>query len=753
MPKRSFSLDSGLCVSAELIANSSVHTGGVQECFLAVLGTCCSMLDHGESGVGKSSLCSRFIHPGVDTWQELGHDHSHWLSQIDFSEAEINGDHFVYFGAAKRQCRHVEKGSRSERAAAAVQLKVHVTEHTVFVDDSRGRPFPGAGDYTSRSTSSVVQSQTSGKASYSCRSRLGISAGQGCERVMCEHPKFPDKYSKRAAGVDGYLFVLDPSKSAGLRQKQWQVFAECWENLPARKRDKCAIALSKCDAVVQKLALYKAFNIVSFFQQEKPTPRKGKKIVKFHDCPGKLAIRCGKCIVPVFLTSATQNCGVDVPFLYLAKACLQLPGLRLSPVTWPDLIRDKQQLDQNSLLSANSYLKKSVTTHTAQWDQLKLEVFDDPRMASCRRRHGLDVCRSLFRSHLVHLTIPAAERRLKQDIANKVVHGIVQFDPTRKSKQMRSYLTELAQSHPDLRLSTVEKKRHDICAPCRTAVNEHTPTSTPVMDSTVHSDTPSPNIDLAQSSNVLSTERDSDWSSTWPATAPTPSNEQAADMHHNSGSLMNSKAVSEGCPESTDAVESRAPVAMAPAVATHVHHPPGYEHISAAGQCKYGQSRDSENDGEDEYGYLSDELLEQICIPLSAAYPATFQHMSDLTTCSKDRCQAWEHQHKAVVSSESSGESSSGGSISSDDGSTTSEADKSSGESNHTTSVGPTKVNALSGQWKTKSDTSLQPARVAQYAKSKPKLYQRLRIFSKSKQYIQLDPLPENHELPPAMHI
>lgn len=77
-------------------------------------------------GVGKSSLCNRFIRPLTDDYFI---DHISVLSQSDFSGRVVNNDHFLYWGEVKKTS---EEG---------VDNNFHVVEQTEFVDDATFQPF------------------------------------------------------------------------------------------------------------------------------------------------------------------------------------------------------------------------------------------------------------------------------------------------------------------------------------------------------------------------------------------------------------------------------------------------------------------------------------------------------------------------------------------------------------------------------------------------------------------------------------
>eukprot|EP00117_Sycon_ciliatum_P046872 scpid42834/ scgid33526/ len=255
---------------------------------------------------------------------------------------------------------------------------------------------------------------------YTCRSRLGqhtphtqssklLSAA--CSREL---GPFPKAYSSHGEGVDGYLFVLDPSKSSACRQCQWKVFTHCWRKIPDKKKKHgCAIVLTKCDLLPNDFDLNgKNISIVKLFQGEAPTGTGSQtaSAQTFQDCPGKLAISCGKHQVPVFLASAECCYGVDMPFVYLAHRTLKVFGRPSLPMTRAQLVQIKQRKQHEMLRSFNQFLKRRVTEHRITWSNVWPVDHDDETAERTREMWrsvlGSAVLEAVFNSHIRRIEQP-----------------------------------------------------------------------------------------------------------------------------------------------------------------------------------------------------------------------------------------------------------------------------------------------------------------------------------------------------------
>ena len=417
---------------------------------------CCADMQSGAEGVGKSSLCTRFVHPDVDDWKELGKDHSHFLSQADFQEPEINGDQFLYYGVGRRDHYSMQSGGLTGKGQAGLTgkgqagLSMHIIEHTAFVDDSTGRQYPANGPYSCRATSVSVSSRNAGKLPYSCRSHLGESTSDSGGQDSRRRSAFPKDFAKsqiKDPGVHGYIFVMDPTANEQCRQKQWALWEECWSKVPAsrKKESCCAIVLAKCDQVQEaEASLQKTFRVVEHF-----TCGSGTK-TDFKDEIDKNAVRCGKISVPVFFTSAEGHVGVDLPFVYLSHKVLGLPGRPIGPVSWKVAVKMKQKQEEMSLAAATAFLKEYVTKHTQTLSELS-SLYNNTVMDMFRSIHGDAECKVAFKSRLMALMVVAS----RCDVTAH--HGNGNTAPAVKAAQystfneaMKQRLLAMIRDHPDL---------------------------------------------------------------------------------------------------------------------------------------------------------------------------------------------------------------------------------------------------------------------------------------------------------------
>ncbi|XP_045030990.1 rho GTPase-activating protein 190-like [Daphnia magna] len=95
---------------------------------VAVVGLAGTEKERGQSGLGKSCLCNRFIKSLADDYHV---EHISVLSQTDFSGRVINNDHFLYWGDTTKQ------------ADDGVEYHFHLVEQTEFIDDASFQPFKG----------------------------------------------------------------------------------------------------------------------------------------------------------------------------------------------------------------------------------------------------------------------------------------------------------------------------------------------------------------------------------------------------------------------------------------------------------------------------------------------------------------------------------------------------------------------------------------------------------------------------------
>ena len=434
-------------------------------CCLAVLGLSSAEIP-GEGpvqGVGKSCLCSRFVRPRMDEWQENGRDHSVLVSQEEFLGPEINRDHFLLFGETKRGIQAASAG------CTEVQISFQIAEHTTFVDRDIQCPFPCEQKYSTRATSESLH--TRDKSIYVCHSLVGTNAMRGTE-FQVPLPS-PDPAAGKSIGIDGYIYVLDPTTSVEIRLHQWLLWEECWTALAADRRGRCGLVLSKCEQITDgERILDGTFNLVEYFtvgHDNRDEQCDGKGRVLFEDCPDKMAIQCGCDTVPLFYTSAVKGVGIDLPFMYLAHNVLGLPAdhrRSYRPKSWQRAVDARRLLENKTALGADSFFRRHVTNHMLTMTDITL-LPDQKALESFSIVHGSYACKAMFKNHLLAQMYKASEGKLmrqwegmvrSRDAGGKNRSVLLtrddaqeNWDTSKRKPRLRANTEEMARNHPDLK--------------------------------------------------------------------------------------------------------------------------------------------------------------------------------------------------------------------------------------------------------------------------------------------------------------
>lgn len=148
-------------------------------------------------GVGKSCLCCRFIHPGVD---EYVAEHPSLLALHEFESHVVSAEPFLYWGK-----RTMEFGHRGT-AGPSLRVHVEVVEHTIFYHDETSRPFPSLlkllppEDFTKNAARTPESSR---KVSYYSRDLIGFPDNYRC----CNFPTTSHRFPR------AFVLVVDVSRS------------------------------------------------------------------------------------------------------------------------------------------------------------------------------------------------------------------------------------------------------------------------------------------------------------------------------------------------------------------------------------------------------------------------------------------------------------------------------------------------------------------------------------------------------------
>lgn len=197
------------------------------QCLVSVVGYSA----HGEtfssssSGVGKSCLCSRFLHDGADEYVK---DHPSLLALHEFESQVIDTEPMVYWGSKMLEC---------ESKGKELVLQLQVLEHTLFYHDETSRLFASLRDlsspnsYIKRAASSPDSSR---KLSFFSRDTIGFPDHYQCTPYPANANRLPR----------GYIIAVDVSIYGNAFKRQMsavQTIARHLHNSPiivaATKRD------------------------------------------------------------------------------------------------------------------------------------------------------------------------------------------------------------------------------------------------------------------------------------------------------------------------------------------------------------------------------------------------------------------------------------------------------------------------------------------------------------------------------------
>ena len=328
----------------------------------------CLRFDRRErpDGVGKSTLCSRFVHPSRTDYAATDERHCSIVDESSFkSRPETLGSHCLYHGK-------VVKRPRSR------PVVFHVVEHTTFFD-SDGKVHPSEGEdeknYIERATKRELK--LPGKKSYWSMNAKKDS-GKNAEII----PKLFQ--------ADGYVFVVD------FTQDQKSVFVQMHlldrlESMLRRSRGKpFVVALAKCDAVT-------AEQLANF-----------KEEVKKH-APD----------AAVCYFSAREGVGVDAPFMRLF---VEKSDGGDAPTHTPMPFEMARKARQHAEETARKDFREALEANLINFDSTLEEfvrrsrVTIGPSFAALLVLVNKEECAKLFRQRLVSLQVVKLKKTLRNAV-------------------------------------------------------------------------------------------------------------------------------------------------------------------------------------------------------------------------------------------------------------------------------------------------------------------------------------------------
>ncbi|XP_048456386.1 rho GTPase-activating protein 5-like [Rhincodon typus] len=191
---------------------------------ISVVGLSGTEKEKGTSGVGKSCLCNRYVHPKADDYYP---EHTSVLSTIDFGGRVVNNDHFLFWGDVNHTS---EEGT---------EYKVQVIEQTEFIDDQTFLPHRSTNLqlYIKRAAASKLQSAE--KLMYICTDQLGLEQD-------FEQKQMPDG----KLTIDGFILCIDVSKGCNRKFDDQLKFVNNLVAQLAKTKKPVVIAATKCDECV-----------------------------------------------------------------------------------------------------------------------------------------------------------------------------------------------------------------------------------------------------------------------------------------------------------------------------------------------------------------------------------------------------------------------------------------------------------------------------------------------------------------------
>lgn len=335
------------------------------------------------------------------------------ISASDFQAPQINTDHFVYHGRVEMPYPNDE-----------TELRVYIAEHTTFIEDSTLAPFRGAKTYSSRALAEKLKS--SGKKQYEWRSALGS------DQVSKE--EFPSEFQK--PGIDGFVFVMDPTAHAQSKQRQLDLLVECTKKLPKKKA--LVVALSKCDALPSALQeqLKPGFDLAQFFTSADESGGKAKS---------KNALAVAD--IPVFFTSAKERVCIDDLFCYIAHVSCSLRGQPSKPLSYVHGYSTRQRtvISSRSLVWGLLRQRQSLLKSSDKWVLKQKQLMDTDEFSMLKDDCGLSMCSEIFRMRIVEMLLCERCTEFKSLARGELSNG---SDVLTKSAAVRAALCE----HVDLRM-------------------------------------------------------------------------------------------------------------------------------------------------------------------------------------------------------------------------------------------------------------------------------------------------------------
>ncbi|XP_055914645.1 rho GTPase-activating protein 190 isoform X9 [Eupeodes corollae] len=339
---------------------SKVNKFAMKQINVSVVGLSGNEKEKGQSGVGKSCLCNRFIRPMTDDYFI---DHISVLSQSDFSGRIVNNDHFLYWGEVKKT---TDEGT---------EYNFNVVEQTEFIDDATFQPFKVGKmePYYKRCTTTKVASAE--KLMYVCKSQLGIEKEY-------EQKVLPDG----RLTIDGFVVVFDvspvPNRSL---EKQVEFVHNILMNLLKTKKPIVLVTTKNDDASEAYI-------------------REAEKVCQRKEYKGAIQL---------VETSSHESINIDTAFILLAQLIDKTKN-RTKITTYAEAARTRKELLDTRTEAVAKLIRNQITDYHTLWSHGSKMLAQHREWNEFLDLFGQEAGQRIFRRHMKKLRDDHLNKRLQQ---------------------------------------------------------------------------------------------------------------------------------------------------------------------------------------------------------------------------------------------------------------------------------------------------------------------------------------------------
>uniref|UniRef100_H2XRD5 Rho GTPase-activating protein 35 n=1 Tax=Ciona intestinalis TaxID=7719 RepID=H2XRD5_CIOIN len=318
---------------------------------IAVVGLSGTEQIKGESGVGKSCLCNRFVREEADNYYP---DHTSVLSQSDFGGRVVNNDHFLFWGDV------------TKKDDSGIDYKFNVIEQTEFIDDQSYQPHRSSSNqlYVKRCAQTKISSAE--KMMYICTDQLAIESDFDV-KLMPEGKVV----------IDGFILCFDVS-FVKYRTIDDQVrFVQNVYHYLAKTKKPILFALTKCDEALNPFVA---------------------EAMKFAaSCGGKRSSG-----IPVVETSASENINVTQAFLNLAQL-IDKSRSKSKIASFEDAAQVRKELLKDAKKKLETLLAHTVVKYDESWTTARKTLENELDYQRFVDLEGKNAASKIFRKHVNRL--------------------------------------------------------------------------------------------------------------------------------------------------------------------------------------------------------------------------------------------------------------------------------------------------------------------------------------------------------------